>query len=176
MPEIYKKIHPSEITQFPVLVMEHDEQSAAGGAINVLSHGNWNHVMWLISPTEFATQDPIGFHVVPVAKYINNPAKRLKFYAINDPFRREALMREIRRKLALPWYKRRYDFLGILGQALHIPWLQMPWGAQYCSEEAASDLNKCCGMILDPQSTPSQIDRCMAQYPYIQLLGYWFED
>lgn len=46
---------------------------------------------------------------------------------------REIIQNDIFRDLEVPWWRKRYDWLGILGQKFRVPWLNLPW-SWYCSE------------------------------------------
>lgn len=46
---------------------------------------------------------------------------------------RKRLTEAIKYRLALPWYKRLYDVPGVIGEALHVDWLQVGW-FDFCSE------------------------------------------
>ncbi len=78
--------------------------------------------------------------------------------------------------MALPWWRKQYDWLGILGQALHLPWIHTP-GLEYCSV----DLLRCwkAGAMFLPahdrtvilgipnESSPSDLNRWAGNHPEV---------
>jgi len=123
------------IKTFPMIVFSDALRSWIGTAIKVHEAWSYNHVMWLVAPGVLASQDAV-FHRVPITDYLQG-AHRLKFWhrplwSLED---RERILKAIEDDLALPWYRRLYDPLAIVGQALNLDWLQLP-GVSICSDRA----------------------------------------
>ena len=68
---------------------------------------------------------------------------RLKFVEVLGltPVQRNLILASINKKLALPWWKKLYDWPGIVGQAIGLKWVNIN-GLNYCSEDAALHLRK----------------------------------
>lgn len=83
---------------------------------------------------------------------------------------RAAAMELIRKRLALPWYKKRYDILGIIGQRLGLPDFNIPY-LRYCSEDVAAIL-----AFLDPHfrlehPSPNTIREWFIKSPHMDVMG-----
>jgi len=171
-----KFIDPNTITDFPVVVLVDDLRGFVGWGIKTHTKGNYNHVMTLYRPGYCASQGFWMYADVPLKKYLR-PGIMLKFWAL------KGCSAEIKRQiidkntadLKLPWWRRGYDYLGILGQATGIKWVQTPW-KHFCSEAVAEDLR------LDPKlreviperPSPADLDRIFEAHPeYFECAGYW---
>jgi hypothetical protein len=119
----------------PLIVLSRNYYSHFATEIGQTTKSLWNHFMWMIHPGKFATQDWI-FHEVPVVDYLDG-SYNLKFWtcSIWNSVRRLLLIRTIEDYLKLPWYRRQYDVLQILGIKLHIRKLQLPFW-KICSDWA----------------------------------------
>jgi len=172
----YDIIDPHTLDTFPVITLCSEVQSPIGSAISVFSHGNYNHIMLQISATSFVSQDMRGLRKRPVSDFMK-PRFKLKFFGIYNRDYRRALMEDTLKRLDAPWWKRRYDFLGIVGHLLHIPCIQSPL-AHYCSELAAKQLNAACKLNppIPKYASPAQMNTLFKNYDFIKLLGYWFVD
>ena len=107
--------------------------------IKFRTKGNYNHAMWMPWPREFASQG-WTYSLVKLDRYMKRN-NRLKAWAVKGltPVLRKLLVESITKKLARPWWKKRYDFLGILGQAIGLDWLNTPY-LDFCSEDVALHL------------------------------------
>jgi hypothetical protein len=170
----YNVINPRTIDKFPCVVLSQNVQSIIGSAINAISHGAYSHIMWQIDKDTMASQEPIGF-VKRGLENFTTAKHKLKFFEIVDATDRLRIGVDINARLELPWWKRRYDYLGILGQWLHIPCIQNP-NAYFCSELEAVLLNKYCGLNLPLHTSPSELNKLFKNIQCLKLLGYWFID
>lgn len=118
----------------PMLVFSYGIGSPIATAITMKKKGFYNHLMWLLDPGVFASQDWL-FKRVPAEKYLDRHALKFVYGKTWGPEERKALSDAIAADLAKPWYKRLYDPLAIAGQALDINWLQIP-GLDICSDKA----------------------------------------
>ncbi len=128
--------HVREIPQekLPMLVLSDNLRSFFSWGIKVHEHGNYNHLMWMIRPGFFASQNTL-FQEIPISGF--EGSHRLKFWA-NPEWtyeQRMAIIKVIRFELQQPWYKRRYDYLQIVGKLVGWDWLQVPW-SDICSDKA----------------------------------------
>lgn len=168
-------IDPRKIKQadLPLWVLSDDMRGFFSWGIKAHSQGNYSHIMSMVRPRYFATQS-WTYRKVPIERYMKN-YYRLKFWKPDlNPELKKILMQTVMRELNQPWWKRRYDFLGILGQALKIPWLNNPW-RDYCSEKEAEHL-RLVGMDIFRHPSPSQINSYFKTIPQMSVLGYWQED
>lgn len=178
MTEENKFIDPFEIksNDLPVIVLSDDRRSFLSWGIKNHSHGNYNHIMELFEFGELATQNFNGFRKVNIGKYIQ-PQYHLKFYKCTKADLKKQIewIRLINAELNEVWWKKKYDFLGIVGQVLHIRWIQNPF-ARYCSERVAEHLRKLFGFNISKRPTPSELNTYFRNNPDFELLGYWWED
>ena len=123
------------IELFPMIVFSDALFSWIGTAIKQHQAWSYNHAMWLKAPGVLASQDAT-FKQVPVTEYLQGE-HRLKFWTnpLWSEEDRGKLLQAIEADLQLPWYRRLYDPLAIIGQALHMDWLQIP-GVSICSDRA----------------------------------------
>ncbi len=122
------------ISTFPMAVLSDNLGSPVAGAIKGHTSGAYNHFMWLIGPGIIASQDWF-FKQVSVGEYLEGE-HRLKIWH-NPAWTQEERVRildAIWRDLQKPWYRKLYDWPAIVGQALDLPWLQIP-GIDICSDK-----------------------------------------
>ena len=122
----------------PLLVISDAVQSMVAARIKSLQNGTYNHLLWLINVNDkniFASQDST-FRLVSLSDYVTHK-HRLKFWYNPDWTDEEkaVILGSIQSHLELPWYKKLYDPLQIIGIRLGIRWLQLP-GARICSDYA----------------------------------------
>ena len=111
-----------------------------------------------------ATQE-ILLRSCPLSDYLRGK-HRLKFWTRPDwtPDIRDHIREKIARRLALPWYKRLYDPIGIIGHAIGLTRLHIP-ALHYCSEFIADVLGR--DNILVRQPSPADINRIFKNHPGI---------
>jgi hypothetical protein len=118
----------------PMLVFSYGIGSPIATAIAMKEKGFYNHFMWLLEPGVFASQDWL-FKKVPAEKYLDKHALKFVYGKNWGLEERKTLAGAITTDLSKPWYKRLYDPIAIVGQALSINWLQIP-GVDICSDKA----------------------------------------
>jgi len=153
----------------PLLVMADNLFSLFGAGIRIHTQGYYNHAMWMHRCGTFASQD-LFYHEVPVWKYLKT--HRLKFWR-NPAWtatQKSMVREEIVAKLHLPWYRRFYDFKGILGQWLRKPSFNWDWW-DYCSEDAAEKLALVETTFDLKHPSPADIDRWCKGQPQMEVFG-----
>lgn len=129
-------------SDLPLLVLANTTDNLIADAIDIRTLGNYDHAMVCIHQGKFCTQG-LTYSEVLMENYMKQ-GSQLKFIklvhgnvAFNFAFNQAVLAR-----LALPWYKKFYDFIGIFGQAIGQPWIHTP-GLDYCSVVLVGYLKKC---------------------------------
>lgn len=97
---------------------------------------------WLDGGIKIATQG-LTFTTAPVDNMAGYNCKLIWNPHWTDAERR-ILTKAIKKRLALPLYRRLYDVPGVIGEALNIEWLQVGW-LDFCSEAVARMLR-----LVDP--------------------------
>ncbi len=128
-------LHNIPEAMMPMPVLSDNIRSVISGMIKVHSKGMYNHFMWLIRPGILATQNVTGFKTAPLKDYTKRNRLKLFWFPEWAPEDRQAVLEEIDKDLAAPWYKRRYDFLAYLGHLTRIRAIHSPW-SEICSEKA----------------------------------------
>ena len=166
-------IKPHEIImeQCPVFVSACDIRGFLGFGIRARTRGDVNHSMIMRRPGYFASQNLL-YREVPLKRYVR-PGVLLKFWQCVDITEEErlAITTVIWQDLRKPWWKRMYDFPGIVGQAVGLRWINIPW-LNYCTEKVASRVR-----ILIPglrkKPTPEELDRAYELSPRFRMIGYY---
>lgn len=157
----------------PMVVLCDNSNNFMSWVIKWKTKGIYNHIMNMINPFSFISQDPTGLHTVPLDKYLKRNMK-LKFWVLLfSKDIKDMIIEEINRDSKLPWYKTMYDFLGIFGQALGIKKLNNPF-KMFCSERNAKYIR-----IGDPDypihGSPEDQNEYMKTKPeFYKVYGYWF--
>lgn len=94
--------------------------------------GLWNHSMVMRSPGKVVWQG-LQIKEKPMDLYMTKNV-RMDFFTLKGDTRNviTAMNNYIDKKMKGPWYGQTYDFLGIFGQAIGLPWIHTP-GLAYCS-------------------------------------------
>jgi hypothetical protein len=161
-----------------VIVLVDDRRGFFSWFIKAHESGNYNHAMFMVKRGMLATQANV-FKEVPVLEYMKDGVF-LKLWRIKNttPDEVAAIIGAINKTLALPWWKRSYDFLGLLGQSFRfLHWMQIP-GWYFCSEIVSAFLRLSWRFDwLPKEPSPSDLDRIFKQHQNdIEVLGYWFSD
>ncbi len=172
-----KIINPLELTfdDLPLFVLSDDLRSFISWGIRAHSKGNYNHIMMMVRPRVFATQSFL-YKEVNIKKFMK-PSVRMKFWQPQiDNITKIEITDKVEKALEAPWWKRRYDFLGVAGQFLNIRWIQVPY-LNYCSEREAENarLIPFCRDI-PKRPTPADMNRYFKTKTEMKVLGYWFEE
>ena len=178
--EYYLWIDPKKIkeNELPIIIFEEDRQGLLGWAIRWHSKDNYNHVQIMVHPGRVASQDPKGYREYPIDKLMDKRTF-MKFYQFDPVDRKEIdiIRRQVEKDLAKPWWGRRYDFLGLVGQLFNIRWIQSPFG-KFCSESVAANLRLIPRLqkIIPARPNPSELNKILKTLPEFKLLGYYWEE
>ena len=167
-------------SDLPIIVFSDDMRGFLGWGIKAHSKGVYNHAMAMI-----VFEDDIPcvdtqvwvYKRLPITHYMTNSV-RLKFVKIKGltDTKEKALYTRIKKALSQKWWKRRYDFAGILGQLFKVKFINNP-GMYYCSERVADDLKVAGFKNVPYKPSPSQLNNWMKTQPArFEVLGYWFMD
>ena len=171
-------IDPTKIPEadLPLICLADDRRGLLGFFIKSHTSGNYNHVQEMHEVGQFATQDPVGYREVPLERYLK-PFMLLKFWKVKNltEAQRKFWLEIIRLDLDAPWKDRRYDWIGIFGQILKIPWLNNPH-LKYCSERVADHLRKSKIKDLPEHPTPSALNMIFNLNEIFEVYGYWIQD
>lgn len=131
---------------FPYLVFADKTYGWIESLIKIRTEGQYNHVMFAIAPDKFASQG--GTYATFGFSAYMKKGNRLKFVEIVGltDIQKGKIFESIGNKLNKPWYKKRYDFLGILGQAVGIKKVNNPW-TDYCSEDVVEHIKNMAKII-----------------------------
>lgn len=159
----------------PLLLLSDNQRSWISTAIKRHQEGYYNHLMWMHEPGYVVSQ---GWTIKeePIDKYLLT--HRLKFWTCNAWSVEDRLV--IRKYLfgltRLPWYKRMYDPLQILGKWIGLNWLQIPGNMRICSDHAdilaVVDLNWAVGLHL----SPPEVNRKMIESDRYRVYGRYVVD
>lgn len=117
--------------QCPVFVFSDDPIGFVSWAIKWVTKGLRNHTMVMIRPGYFASQGA-RYKEMPVNLY---DGCTLKFWTVPNITLEQMLVIKdmVRTRLRQPWWKKGYDWLGIVGQLTRIKWIHFPF-RNFCSE------------------------------------------
>ena len=156
----------------PMVVFEADNKGLISFLIRRFS-GQYNHAMWL-TQNGFASQG-LTFNLVPVESYMKQGIK-LKFFKIVDLTKEEraAIYTLIQKRIDAPWWRKRYDFLGIFGQFIGLRKINNPL-TSYCSEQMADDLTLTI-VNIKGKPTPEELEEFVKVHPRFEYVGHYVED
>jgi hypothetical protein len=164
-----------------MIVLADDLRGFIGWAIKAHTNGSYNHAFIIHKQGLCVSQDFGAFNEKSIEKYMI-PGIMLKFWRIKDltPMDKFDIRDSIEKRLALPKWKRGYDFLGVLiGQFFHLKFIQNPFQL-YCSEEVDADyLRKIQPPIpwLIKFPNPSEINTELAGHlEESECPGYYWQD
>ena len=91
----------------------------------------------------------------------------------------------VTKRLKLPWWKRFYDFPNLLGQAIGVHWLEMPYLC-ICSQEVADDYIRSVPRVWNSLSdvdkrtlqnpSPADLDKIIdSRADLFVVIGYWWQ-
>lgn len=136
-----------------------------------------SHAMLSINQGKFVAQNMSIFNAYveePMEKYmIKGGALTCVNFVNNSPEFYAAFAKSVQKRLTAPWWKTQYDYLGILGQALHQDWIHTP-GLRYCSVDVLRHMVNACPFLPKPDqliinSFPAEIN---PEFLYKHTLDY----
>ncbi len=186
-----KDIHPNKINkaELPLIVLSDHSSGFFEWVIKFRTKANYNHIMTMIYPGEFASQGN-KFSLIPFDRYMTKYS-RLKFWKIKDLTKdeRTEIKKRIIKRLTKkrPWWRRLsdYDYIGVIGQALGIRKINNPLKT-YCSEQVKSDV--LVGIIeleyihdkkyhfLPRHPSPKDINSFFKNHPRMEVFTRWASD
>lgn len=166
----------------PILVFSDHTTSMFSWLIKWRTKGTYNHVMYYIGGGMFATQNNV-YKKVKIEKYQHKKSRLLFFRLKVSQQAKRAILKSIEDKLSLPWWKRRYDWWGIIGQAVGIKKFNAR-RLEYCSEDVIEHLSACIDLVNDDQEAiittlprhehPDKIKSIAMDNPLLfDMLGTW---
>lgn len=175
------------IAVLPLGVLANQANDIISDAIDWSTNSAVDHAMVMVEPGQFACQCFSGYKNVPISSYMKI-GSRLKFVSLVNinSTASLAISNAVSSRMALPWWRKQYDWLGILGQALHMPWIHTP-GLEYCSV----DLLRCWKagavhlpnhdymviMSIPSESSPSVLNQYVQKYPEVfSVYGEYLAD
>ena len=169
-------IDPLDLTQedMPVFVFSDDRRSFIGWAIKAHSKGNYNHIMIMVNPCRVVTQGGT-YKEIPIKRYMK-PFIHLKFWKCHNITPAEAyqIFNKVGKDLKLPWWRKLYDFIGIVGHLVGVRWVNIPW-LSYCSERVLSYVRVILKDVESRQS-PAELNELFKKEKRMTLIGHWWED
>ena len=173
-----KIINPLEIKSedLPLIVFSDDLRGFFAWGIRVHTEGLYSHAMLMVTPKEVVTQGGT-YSEVPIEKYMSN-RYRLKFWSIKNLtiYDKIRILDAVNEDLKQPWWRKRYDWLGVaIGQLFRVKWIQNPF-TYYCSERVAKYL-RLIPFLKDKipaQPAPSKLNKLFKTLPELEVYGYWF--
>ena len=156
----------------PVLVLSDRVRGLVPWLIRGHTDGYYNHAMWSHNPGMFATQE-WRFRERLASDFVQGDY-RLKFWMSFDwgVAVRAQMMARIREQILA---RGRYDWLGILGQAICVKRLNLP-GRAYCSEAAADVLRQADPLFRMDHPSPADINRWCKDRSSMVCLGVYDPD
>ena len=176
----YKWINPLELEEsnLPIIIFEEDKQGMFSWAIRWHSKDNYNHTEIMVKLGKVVSQDPKGYRELPIEKILDKRTF-MKFWQFDPVDRTEIdiITKQVEKDLLKPWYARRYDFLGLIGQLTGIRWIQSPFG-KFCSESVAANLRLIPRLqkLIPARPNPSELNKILKGMVDMKLLGYYWEE
>lgn len=136
----------------------------------------YSHIMTMIWPGELASQGNV-FSSVPLDRYMTKNS-RLKFWRIKDLTQdeEELIYKRIIDRLNLPWWKRLYNYPGIIGQATGLKFINSIFKFPYCSQQVKRDFLD--GVIegVPDNPSPKDLNEFMKTHERFEVAGRWAAD
>lgn len=160
------------------IMLCNDAQGMLGWFIKWFTKGNYCHAAIIRRPGFVCTQNDF-YREVPIQTYLIN-SEGLKFWVINNLTDAEfnLINAAIYTDLEKPWYRRMYNYLGLVGQALHVPGISMP-GQDICSQRDAEYLRLLprLAAVVPEHPSPADLDLIFRNNPLLFTnIGYWWQD
>ena len=159
----------------PMPVLADNLRNIVSAGIKAHTSGCYGHFMWLIAPGTLASMQTNGFRRVKLSSFLDDD--RLKLWWCPDwtDEQRKKIIVAIEKKLKLPWYKRRYDFLAYIGQLTGWRRIQSP-NADICSE--SFDFINEAGVVFNMTNpNPEEVNAWLeAHKPKYQIYGRYTPD
>lgn len=140
----------------PLLFLTDNLYSLLATQIHSHDEGQYSHCGWQIKQNFYASQE-WTYRQTPIEQYADGK-HRIKLFIGNwTKIQREMIISQVRAKLALPWWRRVYDPLSIVGHATGHPEIQIPF-LYNCSEITGKILGSVEKGFKEKYSTPNSIN------------------
>ena len=158
----------------PLLVLADDlKPSFFGWGIKIHQGGSFTHAMWIYKIEKgivYCISQELTLRKVPLKRWLKK-GYYLKIW--HNPRwterRRAKVIALCEKELKKHWTSRIYDFLGIVGQSLHIDKLNAGWW-DYCSENAGDKLSILSPKFKDGHPDPRDLNVwCMLNSPPMKV-------
>lgn len=144
----------------PLIILSNQPNSLISALIDWRTDGSHCHAMLMIDHGEVVTQG-FTYKTVPIDNYMKKNGEMTFVALVNSNISfKIAFRNSVDDRLKTPWYHKMYDFLGIFGQAIGMPWIHTP-GLEYCSVDVIRHLTNACGAL--PKSDQDVINAIPAQ-------------
>ena len=169
-------INPYKIARedLPLIVLSTDSSGFTSWVIKWRTKSNYSHIMMQIYPGGYHSQGNT-FSFASIDRYMTKTGK-LKFWKIKNlaNFERNRLCNMINKDMRGSWWSKRYDYFGIIGQALGIGKINSP-SRNYCSERVAKYLRSILeGIPLHP--SPEELNEVFKTHSRLEVFGRWAAD
>lgn len=160
------------------IVLVDGNQDFIDDGIKLDTSSNYNHAMTQRTVAMVDSQGTL-FQKVSLKNFMV-AQNRLKFWKINNLTHEEwvILNKAVIDDLALPWWKRFYNYLGIVGQFTTWRWISFP-GLYFCSERVAKYLRLLprFAAVLPENVSPGFEDSFFTAHPELMTcVGYFWQD
>jgi hypothetical protein len=135
MQEFFTKYNLLNIPEYlcPMFVLSDNLRSLISAGIKKHEKGSYNHAMWYLGNGIIASQNLL-FQTEHIRNYWNKCRMKFWYCPLWSGEERRILKAKILADTQKPWYRRIYDPVAILGQLVHLDWLQIP-GLDICSDK-----------------------------------------
>ena len=168
-------IDPNRIPEnkLPLIVLSTHSSGFIAMWIRWRTKASYSHIMTMLYPGEFASQGNT-FSVVPISRYMTERS-RLKFWKIKNLTKdeKELIYKRIGKRLALPWWKRLYNYPGIFGQATGLKRINSIFGFPYCSQQEKRDVLDDVINGIPKNSSPKELNELFKKHPRMEVYGRW---
>ena len=136
-----------------------------------------NHSMLCIDQGQFVWESLNSWYGKGKMEQYMTPGTTLKFYQLKNinSLAIEDLRNYVANRIASPWYKKMYDWIGIFGEAIGFPKIHTP-GLEYCSVDtihamqamvSLTDADKALIAKIPSEQCPGYLDLVMNSNPNV---------
>lgn len=163
----------------PLIVLCNQTNSPIGWLIdfrtNIKGLFPLDHAQLSKDQGRFVRQDFTGFHDIPMEDYLI-PGGQLYFVELvnSNPEFVAAFRASVEARLQAPFWEKGYDYVGIFGQAIGVPWIHTP-GLRFCSVDVIRHLVNACPKLpkedqliinnIPPESNPEGFGEIIVSNP-----------
>ena len=172
----FKEVMDLDEDGYPYLIFTNNLTSWISNIIKKHTAGEYSHVLWKMDKICGISQGWILKKINFSKTYLrgNHRVKiwRVKTASLNQKY---AMFYDIKMQLYKPWYKKLYDWPGIIGQLFRMRWINYPW-RNYCSESINEVLSLYTSFDMKHPS-PSDINKwCEWHQEEVECIGVYEPD